>query len=65
MAEEGGGGEGEGMLVGREVEVVGGGEEEECIGDRDSYSKGVLLKFHLIPQFLSVLLDSFLLALLQ
>ena len=63
MAEEGGGGEG--MLVGRAVKVVGGGEEEECIGDRDNYSKGVLLKSHLIPQFLSVLLESLLLALLH
>ena len=47
------------------MEIVGGGEEEECIGDRDNYSKGVLLKLHLIPQFLSVLLQSLLLALLH
>ena len=62
MAEEEGGGEGEGMLVGGAVEIVGGEEEEEYIGDRNS---GVLLKFHLIPQFLSVLLDPLLLALLH
>ena len=35
MAEEGGG---EGMLVGG---VVGGGEEGECTGDKDNYSKRV------------------------
>ena len=34
MAEEEGEGEGEGMLVGGAAEIVGGEEEEECIGDR-------------------------------
>ena len=56
MAEEGGG---EGMLVGG---AVRGGEEGECIGDKDNYSKRVLLKFH---QFLSDLLEFLLLPLLH
>ena len=41
MAEEGGGGEGEGMLVGGAVEVVGGGEEEECIGTEATTARSV------------------------
>ena len=59
MAEVGGGGEG--MLVGRAMEIVGE-EEEECIGDKVS---GVLLKFHVIPHYHSVLIDLLLLALLH